>query len=93
MNGGRNYDNDRCSSENKIWLFAGNPVHPVLLASCEAVTKHLVRAISRKDIELRLAESSETARQTPQERGDETVRAARRRAERVLNPAPRVFEA
>ncbi len=54
MNGGRNYDQDRCSSENKIWLCAGNSVGSCATAhagadiGCE-VTKRQVRTISRKD--------------------------------------------
>jgi hypothetical protein len=49
VNGGRNYSLDRCSSENKIRLYAGKPEYPpVLAAVLAAVTIREVRAISRK---------------------------------------------
>ena len=39
-----------CSSENKIWLIAGKPEYPQVLAlKFRAVTIRGVRAISRKD--------------------------------------------
>jgi hypothetical protein len=42
-----------CSSENKIWLFAGKPgVSPGTRPTVRAVTIRGVRAISRKDSSL-----------------------------------------
>ncbi len=42
-----------CSSENKIWLFAGNSEYlPVLALKFGAVTIRGVRTISRKDSNL-----------------------------------------
>ena len=44
---------DRCSSENKIWLYAGKSEYlPVLALKFGAVTIRGVRTISRKDSNL-----------------------------------------
>ena len=60
MNGGRNYDKDRCSSENKIWLFAGTAEDPALPRRGDKATG----ADNQQERPRTIEESSETVRRT-----------------------------
>ncbi len=80
-------DFDRCSSENKIWLYAGKSgVSPGTRPRLRAVTNQGCGQSAGKTV-IRLQgdpESSETIRQTSLEtpkRGEEMVRSAWRHAE------------
>jgi len=77
-------DFDRCSSENKIWLFAGTSEY-LPVRSFENVTTCGVRTISRKDHALSLqAERGILRGHTPDllEQEEDMVRSVWRHAER-----------